>query len=212
MATTATAKPRRTASRETRRRQLIDATMKCIARKGMGSTTLGDVAKEAGLSQGIVNLHFESKDNLLTETLRTLANEYREQFDKTMERSGPHPSDTLLALLEMDLKPALCDRQKLAIWFAFWGEVKSRPTYRRICDEFDRYYDSVIERLCAALIKEGGYKNINAAAAAEALTCMTNGLWLSCLVSPKSWDRQVAMDAIMSYLTNVFPKHYGRTS
>lgn len=208
MATTAPAKARRTASRKERRRQLIDATMKCIARKGMGSTTLGDVAKEAGLSQGIVNLHFESKDNLLMETLRTLANEYREQFDKTIERSGPHSSDTLLALLEMDLKPALCDRQKLAIWFAFWGEVKSRPTYRRICDEFDRYYDSVIERLCADLIKEGGYKNINSPAAAEALSCMTNGLWLSCLVSPKSWDRQVALDAIMSYLTNVFPKHY----
>ena len=208
MATNAPAKPRRTASREERRRQLIDATMKCIARKGMGSTTLGDVAKEAGLSQGIVNLHFESKDNLLMETLRTLANEYREQFDKTMERSGPHSSDTLLALLEMDLKPALCDRHKLAIWFAFWGEVKSRPTYRRICDEFDRYYDSVIERLCADLIKEGGYENISAPAAAEALTCMTNGLWLSYLVSPKSWDRQVAIDAIMSYLTNVFPKHY----
>ena len=208
MATNAPAKARRTASREKRRRQLIDATMKCIARKGMGSTTLGDVAKEAGLSQGIVNLHFESKDNLLMETLRTLANEYREQFDKTMERSGPRSSDTLLALLEMDLKPALCDRQKLAIWFAFWGEVKSRPTYRRICDEFDRYYDSVIERLCADLIKEGGYKNITAPAAAEALTCMTNGLWLSYLVSPKSWDRQVAVDAIMSYLTNVFPKHY----
>jgi TetR/AcrR family transcriptional repressor of bet genes len=208
MATAAPEKTRRTASREARRRQLIDATMKCIARKGMGSTTLGDVAKEAGLSQGIVNLHFESKDNLLKETLRTLANEYREQFDKTLERSGPRPADSLLALMEMDLKPKLCDRQKLAIWFAFWGEVKSRPTYRRICDEYDRYYDGVIEKLCAELIADGGYDNIAAPAAAEALTCMSNGLWLSHLISPKSWDRRVAMDAIMSYLTNVFPKHY----
>ena len=58
---------KRTASREKRRQQLIDATVACIARKGMGSTTLGDVAKEAGLSQGIVNLHFESKENLLNE-------------------------------------------------------------------------------------------------------------------------------------------------
>ncbi len=53
MATTATEKSgrktRRTASRETRRRQLIDATMKCIARKGLGNTSIGDVAKEAGL-------------------------------------------------------------------------------------------------------------------------------------------------------------------
>jgi TetR/AcrR family transcriptional repressor of bet genes len=206
IATTATA--RRTASRETRRRQLIDATMKCIARKGMGSTTLGDVAKEAGLSQGIVNLHFESKDNLLKETLATLANEYREQFDKTLDRSGPHPADKLLALMELDLRPSICDRRKLAIWFAFWGEVKSRPTYRRMCDESDRYYDNVIEDLCAELIAEGGYRDIDAATAADALTSMTNGLWQSCLISPRTWDREKAMNAVMSYLRSVFPEHY----
>ena len=204
----ATTTARRTASRETRRRQLVDATMKCIARKGMGSTTLGDVAKEAGLSQGIVNLHFESKDNLLKETLATLANEYREQFDKTLERSGPCPADKLLALVELDLRPSICDRRKLAIWFAFWGEVKSRPTYRRMCDESDRYYDNVIEDLCAELIAEGGYRDIDAATAADALTSMTNGLWQSCLISPRTWDREKAMNAVMSYLRSVFPEHY----
>lgn len=201
-------KARRTASREARRRQLIDATMKCIARKGLGNTSIGDVASEAGLSQGIVNLHFESKDNLLTETLRTLANEYREQFDRTLENAGPRPADALRALLAMDLQPKQLDRQKLAIWFAFWGEVKSRPTYRSICDEYDRYYDSVVEKLCAGIIEEGGYINIKPAAAAEGLTCMTNGLWLSCLISPQDFDRDIAWSAIMSYLANVFPKHY----
>ena len=208
MATTATAKPRRTASRETRRRQLIDATMKCIARKGMGSTTLGDVAKEAGLSQGIVNLHFESKDNLLTETLRALAHEYREKFDKALRKAGPHPASRLLALMEHDVGPSICNQRKLAVWFAFWGEVKSRQTYRRLCDEWDRYYDEVVAGLCDELITKGGYLNINASTVAEALTSMTNCLWLSCLISPQSWDRENAVNAIMSYLTNVFPEHY----
>lgn len=212
MATAAPKKKRRTASREARRAQLIDATMKCIARKGLGNTSIGDVASEAGLSQGIVNLHFDSKDNLLTETLRALANEYREQFDRTLEKAGPRPADALGALLAMDLKPKLLDRQKLAIWFAFWGEVKSRPTYRKICDEYDRYYDSVVEKLCAEIIEDGGYTNITAAAAAEALTCMTNGLWLSCLISPKDFDRDIGWNAIMSYLANVFPKHYETTT
>lgn len=211
MATTASKKPRRTASRETRRRQLIDATMKCIARKGMSNVTLGDVAKEAGLSQGIVNLHFESKDNLLTETLRTLANEYREQFEATLEKAGPRPADALLALMKMDLRPKLLDRQKLAIWFAFWGEVKSVPTYRKICDEYDRYYDSVVLRLCRDIIAEGDY-DVDPAAATEALTSLTNGLWLSCLISPQEFDRDTAWNAIFSYLVNVFPKHYEATT
>jgi len=208
MVSVQTAKSPRTATREKRRQQLIDATMKCIGRKGLTGTTLSDVASEAGLSQGIVNLHFESKDNLLTETLKSLANEYKTQFDKALRRSGPHPADQLLALMEHDLRPSICDRSKLAVWFAFWGEVRSRPTYRKICDEYDCYYDDAITELCDAVIEEGGYDGVAGRAASEALTSMTNGLWLSCLISPQTWDRQLAMDAVNSYLRNVFTKHF----
>jgi len=198
----------RSAIREKRRQQLIDATMKCIARKGISGTTLADVAREAGLSQGIVNLHFDSKENLFTETLQRLAGEYRMQFDRTLERSGPSSTDKLLALMELDLRPSICQRSKLAVWFAFWGEVKSRPTYRKICDENDRYYDSVVERLCDEIIADGGYTHSRASAVALALTSMTNGMWLSCLISPQAWNRHDAMGTVRSYLASTFPHHF----
>ena len=204
----AAVKSRRTASKAARRQQLIEATIKCISKKGIGSTTLGDVAKEAGLSQGIVNLHFKSKDNLLKETLSSLAREYRDKFDKALQKSAPHPADKLRAIMEHDLRPSICNQRKLAIWFAFWGEVKSRPTYRRLCDEWDQYYDDVVAGLCEELIEEGGYKNVDAMTVANGLAAMTNGLWLSCLIGPKAWDRNEADAAIMCYLRNVFPKHF----
>ena len=120
----------------------------------------------------------------------------------------PDPADKLLALMELDLRPSICDPDKLAIWFAFWGEVKSRPTYRRMCDEWDQYYDEVVADLCGALIADGNYQDVDPAVAANALMSMTNGLWLSCLISPQSWDRDKAMAAVMTYLRSVFPKHY----
>jgi TetR/AcrR family transcriptional repressor of bet genes len=199
---------KRTATREKRRRQLVDATIKCIARKGMGSTTLGDVAGEAGLSQGIVNLHFESKDNLLNETLTFIAEEYKTQFNRALEKSGPDAANKLHALMELDLRPSILDRSKLAVWFAFWGEVKSRPTYRRICEASDEYYDEVVRSLCDELIKDGRYKNVSAKAASTALTSMTNGMWLSCLISPKLFDRHEAMQAVDEYLHSIFPQHF----
>lgn len=205
----ANARQRRTAPREKRRAQLVDATMKCIARKGLGNTTLADVASEAGLSQGIINLHFQSKDNLLKETLSTLAGEYRDQFDRTLERAGKDPANRLRALMELDFRPSICDRRKLAVWFAFWGEVKSRPTYRRMCDAWDRYYDEVIVGLCRDLVDDGRYA-VEPVDAANALTSMTNGLWLTCLVSPKSFDRDRALAAVDSYLVHVFPEHYAK--
>jgi TetR/AcrR family transcriptional repressor of bet genes len=198
----------RTATREKRRQQLIDSTIKCIARKGLSNTTIGDVASEAGLSQGIINLHFESKDNLLNETLRHLADEYKTQFNRALDKSGPEAADKLRAIMELDLRPSICDRQKIAVWFAFWGEVKTRPTYRKICEKSDEYYDEVTESLCEQLVTDGNYEGISGSSVATVLTSMTNGLWLSCLISPKSFDRQAAMNAIDEYLRNTFPKHF----
>lgn len=208
MAVAESTRTSRTASREMRRQQLIDATIKCISRKGLGSTTLGDVAKMAGLSQGIVNLHFNSKENLLNETLRYLSQEYRSRFAQVLEKSPPTAAEKLLALMEMDLGPAICDRRKLAVWFAFWGEVKAVPTYQKICEAHDLTYSAQLSELCQTIIDEGGYRDIDAETVTDALSAMTDGLWLSYLISPRTFNREAALDAVYSYLRAVFPEHY----
>lgn len=191
-----------------RRQELIDATIKCISKKGLGSTTLADVAGEAGLSQGIVNLHFDSKDNLLAETLRFLAEDYDLEFRKVLEISHPTPAAKLLALMELDLKPSICDRKKLAVWFAFWGEVKAVPTYQKICSARERKYEEIMRELVQKIINEGGYVNVDAKVIAEALSSLTDGLWLSCHINPAIFDRAAARETFMSYLRAVFADHY----
>jgi AcrR family transcriptional regulator len=208
MAIAAARKAGRTASREQRRQQLIDATVKCISRQGLSGTKLSDVAAMAGLSQGIVNLHFTSKENLLTETLHYLAQEYRSQFERVLADSPPDPADALLALMEMDLGPSICDRKKLAVWFAFWGEVKAVPTYQKICAAIDKGYSAVLRNLCQSIIDDGNYRHLDAGTVANALSSMTDGLWLSCLISPRDFDREAAMEAVYGYLRAVFPEHY----
>ena len=199
---------RRALAKARRRRQLIDATIKCISKKGLGSVTLGDVAREAGLSQGIVNLHFDAKDNLLAETLRTLGDEYDEQFMRVLDSSPDDPAERLLALMELDLKPSICDRKKLAVWFAFFGEVKAQPTYQRICAARDEKYDQVLFELASAIVTDGGYDDVDARVVADTLSSMTDGMWLSCLVNPRSFSRDAARHAIRTYLKAMFPRHY----
>ncbi len=196
---------RRAAAKAARRRALIDATIRCIAAKGLGGTTLADVAKQAGLSQGIVNLHFRTKDNLLKETLEFLAAEYDERFMQTLADTPDDPLAKLEALMAMDLSPALCERRKLAVWFAFWGEVKFVPTYQKICAERDRKYDGIVHDLVQQVIDEGGYRDVDARAVSDSLTSMTDGFWLSCLVDPKRFDRDAAQRAVDRFLRATFP-------
>ncbi len=52
-------------TREQRRRQLLDAAWRCIAREGFHDLTVDDVCADAGLSKGAFYSHFVSKEALL---------------------------------------------------------------------------------------------------------------------------------------------------
>ena len=199
---------RRTAPAEERREQLILATIRCVADHGLADTTIATVAQEAGLSQGIVNLHFRSKDGLLTETLRYLADEYRNAVQDAAAAGEVNPVDGLLAMVELDFRRSICSRDKLAVWFAFWGERRFRPTYRRICAERDRSYDDMVRLICARLCQDGGYADVEPGLVADGLSALTDGLWLDLLVRPESMSRERAKRISLSYLADVFPRHF----
>ena len=198
---------RRTAPPEERREQLILATIRCVADRGLADTTIATVAQEAGLSQGIVNLHFRSKDGLLTETLRYLADEYRSACQEAAA-AALDPVDGLLAMVELDFRRNICSRDKLAVWFAFWGERRFRPTYRRICAARDKSYDSMVRIMCAKLCEQDDYPDVEPALVADGLSALTDGLWLDLLVRPESMTRDLARRITLAYLADAFPKHF----
>ncbi|MEM6679831.1 MAG: TetR family transcriptional regulator, partial [Pseudomonadota bacterium] len=150
-------KSRRRAPKEARREQLMDATLAVLGRKGFAKTTLADVAEAAGLSRGIVNFHFESKEKLLRETLTRLSAEYDACWRAGLAAAGPGPAERLRALLEADLSEALCTPEKLAAWFAFFAESGAREEYRDLCWARDDALLAAFSGLCEELETEGAY-------------------------------------------------------
>lgn len=198
---------RRTASKEQRQAQLIKATIRSIAKHGLSETTMATVAGEAGLSQGIINLHFQSKERLLEETLRFIVEEYRTAWRNALESGGETAADKLGSLVRVDFDKRICQRNRLAVWFAFWGESRSRLTYRRICSEQSREYKQVLTGLCQALIDKGDYA-MTADHIATGLVSMTVGLWLDLLLSPAEMNPQQALDISLGYLRGIFPDSF----
>jgi len=208
--TTTLTKPRtkrRTASREVRQDQLIKATIRSIAKNGLSVTTIATVAREAGLSQGIINLHFQSKERLLEETLSHIVDEYRAAWYKAMQTSGDSAAEKLAALAAVDFDKRICQRNKLAVWFAFWGESRSRLTYRKIYAESSREYKQLLTLLCEDIIRQGDY-TVRAQHVANGLLAMNSGLWLDILISPAEMSAEQAQEISLSYLRDVFPGHF----
>lgn len=202
----------RTASKEVRRRQLIDATINSIAEHGIGGTTMTTVTDLAGLSLGIVNFHFQSKQNLLEETLLFVAREHYDQWDKAYRDAGLDASAKLLAIVDAHFHPRIFTRKKLAVWYAFFGEVRRRAVYRSLVDDMDRERFEVSTRLCADILADGGYDGPPADHVARMLEALYDGLWLNTLMYPGKFTRDGSKRQIRVFLATIFPRHFQQTS
>lgn len=201
----------RTVSKEQRREQLIKSTIRCIARRGIAGTTMADVTKDAGLSLGIVNLHFQSKKKLFEETLQYLSDEYETSWNRVLATAGGSPADKLAAMVRCDFSNKVCERKKLAVWFAFWGEAKSRPTYLQICEKSDDRNIEAVAELCEELKRQGNYTSIKPRSIAFGLAALINGLWLDLLMTPTCLSRDEALGICFDYLASHFPDHFEKT-
>ena len=192
-----------------RRQQLIDSTIAVLARKGYAGLTVADVAKEAGLSAGIVIFHFNSKDELLAAVLGALAAEYRAHWEASMNAAGASPPERLKALLLSDFDIDVYTREKLAAWVAFWGEIQGRPFYDQICAGSDAERQAATESLCRQIIADGGY-NLDPALTARGLESLGDGLWVG--LGGAGYKGQVngtqAKQVMATALAAFFPKHF----
>ena len=198
----------RTVAKERRRLQLIKSTINSISKRGIAGTTMADVTRDAGLSLGIVNLHFQSKEKLFEDTLLYLSDEYEAAWVNALRNAGDSPAEKLTAMVKSDFSTKVCERKKVAVWFAFWGEAKSRPTYLQTCAQSDKKNINVVEQLCKELAKEANNTDIRPEAFAVGLAALTNGLWLDLLMTPSEITRKEACSICFDYLAVTFPDHF----
>ncbi|MEO5613856.1 MAG: TetR family transcriptional regulator C-terminal domain-containing protein, partial [Cypionkella sp.] len=191
-------------SREARRVQLIEATIAVLAIKGYARVTMSDVANQAGLSHGLVNFHFQSKDLLLAETLTYLADEYVQNWQAALAAAPPEPAAQLDALIRADFRAELCTPQRLAAWCAFWGEAQSRPLYQEKCGANNAEYVTKLESLCAALLGLDG----NAERVARAIRVASEGLWMDLVTQAEPYSVDEALETLLAVAAAFFPKSF----
>ncbi len=194
--------------KESRRTQLIEATIDCLARYGFAEFTLAQVARTARLSQGIVNFYFRSKEALLIETLRFMAAEYEQFWTGALRRAGPEPADKLAAMIAADFDPVIASRKKVTVWYAFWGEARWRPEYLKICQALSESYFTETRALCRDIVEARGHDSTDPDWVARGLNAMIDGLWLDILTSPKAVDRKEARRTCLAFLAAVFPREF----
>ena len=196
------------AKRAQRRQQLIQAAIDCISRKGIGDTTVADIARAADMAVGSITQYFSGKDALFTAVLQQMAQEFETAWRADIAQAGAgDAAGRLRAFLLTYFRADVCQRKKVAVWFAYWGEVRARPHYRAVCTGSDLVHDATLRDLCAALIRDGGYAELDPARTAKTLAALAQGLWLERLTGSDGLSRgDLARHALLG-LRALFPRH-----
>ncbi len=143
----------------------------------MSAFTIDQICKQAGVSRGLINHHFESKDDLLKCI-------YADMTDHLLHDYSCSDGGQLLAsIIETSFDEKSFNRSNLRAWLSIWGQVASNPDLNEL---HRQRYGSYKTRIKGALIdiasqKEGQF---DVDSVARQLIALIDGLWLEyCLHS-----------------------------
>jgi len=155
-----------------RRKQLIDATIKTIARVGYPDTTVGRIAKEAGLSVGIISHYFGGKQALLEATMARLLFELHDAF---VQRVGTAttPRDRLSAIIATNFETDQYSPEVVRAWLAFWAQVPFSPELARLQRIYNNRMLSNLRYALRSLVPDAQVND-----GAEVLASLIDGFWL----------------------------------
>lgn len=193
---------RRTENAARRTLQMVEATLRSVARNGLNGTTLASVSNEAGLSQGVAVFYFESKNGLLAAAFRHHYQIYHQNWQEAAHAAGPDPAARIAAVISADFSPIVFNRKALAIWYAFWGESTARPIYGEISDEFDRERNLWLGEQFSTLL---GTDIAEGRILATEIDALTDGFWLRAHLTQPWIGAEKPLRATASAISRLIP-------
>ncbi|MFE6222414.1 TetR/AcrR family transcriptional regulator [Streptomyces sp. NPDC057854] len=169
----------RTADHEQRRRQIADAVSRLITEQGLDAVTVARTAATAGISVGLVQHYFRTKDEMLLHTFRAVSARIRARVDERIREGTAHqqPLARVMAAVMTEYIPLdEARRAEYRVARAFAGRALDAPALAEVdtesarrlredislavhngkeCEEVDRQLDPQAAAVRLAAVMEG---------------------------------------------------------
>lgn len=131
-----------------RRRQIMGAAFDVISTQGLAKTRLTDIAATAGMSLGSLQHYFRQRDELVTETFRSLI-ELSGAIWRHVSRAEADPLRRLMALLRLQVSGWAPFERRWAFWLEFWSAARRIEELKEYVGEiYARWQAPFEEALC----------------------------------------------------------------
>lgn len=202
-------KPSRRAP-ERHREALIRATLDLIAEIGIPETTVSRIIERAGLSRGMIHLHFGGKEQLLVAAVQSFSADFTAEMEAQLAKAGKAPAEVILAAIDAEMSAALMNQRSARIWHAFRGIANPNPEIAHECGTRGGLARDVLLVAFRKLAGEMDAPDPETLAqdASYGIMALLEGIYVDYLANTESFSREDALRAIRRFLAALFPGQF----
>lgn len=180
-----------------KQRDLIEATLECIAELGIQGTSVRAVAAKAGVSNGLIRHHFDAKANLILAAYRRTIALITTNSMRELNATEGTPHARLRRFIVATLDTPASNARLLSLWATFVSQSRVDPQIAAIREESYLALRRATEPLIAAVFATEG----RALSAEEVenttvtVHAMLDGLWIEAGLSqsPEGVERLITL-------------------
>ena len=180
-------------SAQQRRQELIQAGIICLGKGGMSAFTIDRICKQAGVSRGLINHHFKTKEDLLTCIYADMTDHLVQNFNSGDSRQQ------LAEIIEASFDEQSFNRSNLRAWLSIWGEVATNEALNSLHQSRYRKYKARIAQALKSIAKVDKTE-LDADSVARQLIALIDGLWLEYCLHSRGFSLAVARADCYSFL------------
>jgi AcrR family transcriptional regulator len=165
--------------------RIVEAMRKCVANYGAAGATFDHVAREAGVSRGLLHYYFGSKERLLIEVVRRETDRMIELIQAGVATAGT--AEQLVDILLVRLRDILDYEPELFLLaFEIIGEARRHPEIGAEVADYNRRTRQQFAEILEEMQSKGTIKmRLSALGTASGLLAMANGLALEIFEDPE---------------------------
>ena len=188
-----------------RRAQLTRAAYKVVGSKGYYDFTIRDIAKEAGLSTGLVHYYFKNKEDLLLNLLREINNTMMVFLNKELVKANSL-SEKLNIFISQAFDLIKSDEHYFHIVIDFWTQVNRNERMKKANIKLMKSYRDEVAKILADGMKSGDFLEMDVDYTAAMIISLIQGLIIQFAIDKNAFDYDKYSKTMIKEITEMVTK------
>lgn len=184
-----------------RRAEILTGSIRVIARDGIVAAKLKDIARESGVSLGLVQHYFDTRDNLVDETftvmMRAISRESRRRL-----RGITDPLELIYAMNALHVHGTIAFPERWGFWSELWAAAGRSEHLRGVSTQVYQLWAHPLEQALEELSRTGRLPEAaHPHRIATGILALMDGLSIRTLAEPQGIPDEFMLQVLNDWVT-----------